>query len=92
MSRIALELQYPKNTEMTNTSKRRLSEEPRVTTIPAPPVPPPESELESENPPQTSEETKKGPGCPSRIFGHPAKNSEDHPVPEAWSAKFFALS
>ena len=61
MSSMALELQCPRKTEMARTSKHRQSEEPKVTTIPAPPGPPPESELESEKIPQTNEETQKGP-------------------------------
>ena len=41
---------------------------------------PPESELEHEKPPQTNEDTQKGPEWSFRIVGHTAKNSEDRPV------------
>ena len=40
----------------------------------------------------THEETQKGPVWPSRIFGHPAKNSEDRWFSEAPCARFFAIS
>ena len=60
MSNIALELQYPKKTEIASTSKHRQSEEPRVTTIPAPPGPP---QSPSRSPRTPREQTKKPSKC-----------------------------